>query len=188
MTYDIHNQEKKQKGSFTHRMDHPSGLSCVFKHERGLAPKVAKLIWDLCDIEMIVELGTFQGGWTKTLEDQFPMIPIYSYDNVDLIKGNRQYFGPNVDFRVESVLTESKSLIALLRIEMVKLLYCDNGKKKEEVAIYSQWLHSGDFIAVHDWGNEIFWDDVKTYIGEWEKIGWPQLEAWGSTTRLWRKP
>ena len=188
MAYDIHNQELKRKGSFTHRMVHPSGLVCIFKHEGDLAPKVAGLLREHCDVNMIVELGTFQGGFTKHLEDAFPEIPIYSYDNVDLIKGNRQYYSDRVVFRVESVLTDCESLLVLLNNPLVKLLYCDNGKKKQEVAMYSQYLFHGDFIAVHDWGNEIFWEDVQPYIGDWERIAWDQLEGWGSTTRLWRKP
>jgi len=186
MTYDIHNQKRKQKGSFTHALKHRSGLNVIFKHEEK---QVFHMLGILAQepFELIIELGTHQGGLTKLMEDIFPSLPIHTYDNVDLTRNNRKYFGEKVYFHIESVLVPSRSLIKLLSDPAKKLLYCDNGKKKQEVEMYSQYLYPGDLIAVHDWGNEIFWEDVQSYIGDWRRIGWPTLEYIGSTTRIWQK-
>ncbi len=184
---DIHNTDRKVKGRFTHRFEHASGAAFIMKHERGLVKVAIDLIKSF-PIELVIELGTFRGGFTKLLEDALPDTEIHTYDNTNQTASNRKYFGKNVTFHIENVLTRCNSLMELCADPRPKLLYCDNGRKRQEVAMYSWQLNKRDFIGVHDWGNEIYWNDVKDYIGNWPKVGWRALEQSGQTSRFWQKP
>lgn len=185
MPYDIHNEERKIKGRFTHNFTHKCGAGFRMKHERTLVAHTIEVIRSM-EVELIIELGTFQGGFTKLLEDAMPNVEIHTFDNVNLTKSTRKHFGPNVHFHVLDVLVGAKEVVDLLMRKEPKLLYCDNGKKKEEVEIYHSHLYTGDFIGTHDWGNEIWWKDVKEHIGHWEKYRWEELEEVGVTSRFWR--
>ena len=46
------------------------------------------------------------------------------------------------------------------------LIFCDNGDKRKEFAIYSGLLKENDLIAVHDFGTEIQLCDLKPYIDQ----------------------
>ena len=39
-------------------------------------------------------------------------------------------------------------------------VFCDGGNKKEELRFWSQRIPAGSLISVHDWGTEIFPEDV----------------------------
>lgn len=184
---DIHNTANKVKGRFTHRFEHPCGTAFIMKHERGLVEVAIDVIKQM-DVQLIIELGTFRGGFTKLLEDALPNMPIYTYDNTNQTASNKKFFGPNVHFRKENVLKRCSSLMQLCEDPRKKLLYCDNGRKRQEVAMYSWQLNPGDYIGVHDWGNEIYWNDVKDYLSHWQKFGWAQLEKSGQTSRFWCMP
>ena len=75
-------------------------------------------------------------------------------------------FNDNVEFKVEDVVDQkNEELASILRdANRPKLLYCDNGNKKVEVELYSKYLYKGDVLGVHDWGTEIFPEDVAPYI------------------------
>lgn len=186
MIYDIHNQEKKVKGRFTHSFTHKCGAGFRMKHEKGLVKHTIGVIASM-GVELIVELGTFQGGFTKLLEDAMPDVEIHTFDNVNVTKSTRKYFGQNVSFHVCDVLNDNPLVRDLLCRHERKLLYCDNGRKRQEVAMYHGCLATGDFIGVHDWGNEIWWDDIIEYLSDWEMYKWPTLEMVGVTSRFWRK-
>lgn len=40
-------------------------------------------------------------------------------------------------------------------------IFCDGGDKAKEFNLYAPFLKSGDCIAVHDWGHEIFYEQIK---------------------------
>jgi len=183
--YDIHNTEKKVKGRFTHDFIHKSGAGFKMKHEKDLVKHTIDIIKSM-NVDLIIELGTYRGGFTKLLEDAMPDVQIHTFDNRNETKSTRKYFGKNVHFYVEDVLHNSDTVINLLNRRDVKLLYCDNGKKREEIKMYHHHLFTGDFLGTHDWGNEIWWDDVKEYVEHWEKWGWNKLEEVGVTSRFWR--
>ena len=53
-------------------------------------------------------------------------------------------------------------------------MFCDNGKKKEELALFAPYLKNGDFVFVHDYSNngqikqwhfiEVVYKDVEQII------------------------
>jgi len=187
MEYDIHNQEKKIKGRFTHDFKHSSGVGFTMKHERKLVSHTIEVIQKM-DVPLIIEFGTFKAGFTKLLEDGTEA-EIHTFDLIDHCPKIKKHFSPRVVFHVEVNVLEADNheVVELIKRPEKKLLYCDNGRKKQEVEMYSKLLRSGDFIGVHDWGNEIFWSDVEPYVGTWEKFCWSELEEVGVTSRFWRK-
>lgn len=187
MEYDIHNMKKKVKGRFTHSFTHPCGAGFVMKHERNLVQYAIDVIATM-EVDMIIELGTYRGGFTKLLEDKMPTTQIHTFDTYNGTVTTKKFFGPYVHFYKESVLTDCPVLQELLSLPVKKLLYCDNGRKRQEVAMYAPMLSPGDYIGVHDWGNEIWWKDVKDHIGGWDRYSWGHLEAVGQTSRFWRRP
>lgn len=64
------------------------------------------------------------------------------------------------------------------------LLFCDNGDKRREFKMFVPLLEPGDFVAVHDWGQEIDRADVEGYSTE--PIMQEDCEKWRSITRFWR--
>jgi len=184
--YDIHNEARSIKGSFTHTFTHSSGAEFLMKHEAGVV-QVALDIIKKMEVDLVVELGTLQGGFTKLVEDALPNVEIHTFDHENMTQGVREFFGPKVTFHVENIIFNTANVAGLLERPERKLLYCDNGCKRREVAMYSQFLNIGDYIGVHDWGNEIVWNDVKDHIGTWDRFMWCEVEEVGQTTRFWRK-
>jgi hypothetical protein len=141
-------------------------------------------------VDLVIELGTSNGGFTRLLMDVCPGAEIHTFDVAPMDQRNLRYFNDDVRFYNHDIFKSAPamSLInSLLRRETPKLLYCDNGKKAQEVKLFSRLLNEGDYIGVHDWGREIFWRDVAPYIGKWEKIGWPLVEKYGALSRFWRR-
>lgn len=50
----------------------------------------------------------------------------------------------------------------------VAFIYCDNGNKAKELRTYAPLLKPGDFIAVHDYGSEVFPADVEPILDRCE--------------------
>lgn len=172
--------------SFTHRFDHECGTAFIMKHEAKFVKIVMNVIEQM-EVDLIIELGTFRGGFTKYLEDKFPRTEIHTYDLHNQTASNRKYFGENVTFHIENVLDRCPSLMELLARDDKKLLYCDNGKKRQEVQMYSWQLNPGDFIGTHDWKKEIFPKDVSDYLYNWKRFGWNTLKESGASSRFWKR-
>ena len=64
------------------------------------------------------------------------------------------------------------------------ILFCDNGKKREEVELFVPHLSPGDYVVVHDWPAEINADDMKGFLIT--PIMHDECERWFSYTRFWR--
>lgn len=50
--------------------------------------------------------------------------------------------------------------IVIRRFSHPLVLFCDDGDKDKEVFEYHKYLLQGDYLAVHDYGREIFEDDI----------------------------
>lgn len=72
------------------------------------------------------------------------------------------------------------------------LVFCDNGDKPREFALYAPVLRSGDIIAVHDNGTEFFADAPAAQavaaacaLERWRR---EELDADNTLLAVWRKP
>lgn len=120
----------------------------------------------------IIELGTGNGALTSFFQ-QFALT--WTYD----IKNGQDVLD---DHLLQSVIKS--------HIEQggKTLVFCDNGNKKREFAIYSQFLKKGDHILIHDYrrpdGFQEFKSPPKGFRFFWQK-DFDRLSTW--ICSLWKR-
>jgi len=172
------------------------------KHAKDLVPRILDTIRNH-DPNIFVELGTFQGGMTLAVHEEFPKLKIHTFDRRKYgdDKIRNKIFGDNVHFYYgdilklseeakktpyfENKLDRSKTVINILNNESGKIfLYCDNGRKVREINLFSKYLKVGDIIGCHDWLAEVFPELIVEAIKDFEL-----LENWSENyhSRFWIK-
>ncbi len=142
----------------------------------------------------IIELGTHYGGMSLflLLQAKQRSMRFWTYDittytelstPVQVLAGLRSCFRRGDLFgsrggHIQSVL-QDRSLHPLI-------LFCDNGDKRKEWNNFVPYLINGDYVAVHDWGDEFSPLDVNPFHGRLEPVLWDDCEQLGSFTRFWR--
>jgi len=111
--------------------------------------------------QLIVELGTMQGGLTTALHDAAPHAQIATFDKdpsrphplfVELLVATDKIYYKRTDLLGKGANGE---VLKYLEKPVKKMLYCDNGNKLEELLLYAPYLQQGDVVGAHDWGTEI---------------------------------
>ena len=151
-----------------------------------------KLLSEHSEIETVIELGTYHGGMSCFLLLQavgrgmkFWTFDCTYYEQQD--NPVAALVGLSEHCIIEDVQGEQAAqLCALLKQNRPVLLFADNGDKKKEFARYVQVLQSGDYIAVHDWGPEVWAEHIDPYRHLIEPIFLSQCEELGSSTRFWK--
>ena len=117
------------------------------------------------ELRSIVELGTGEAGFSRYLHLQAKArgLEFATFDRVRM--DNHRQSG----FQEVDVFAEPERVAACLISPTV--LFCDNGDKPREVALYAPLLQPGDLLVVHDFGTE-FWprhipDTLKRIHREW---------------------
>jgi len=124
--------------------------------------------------DIIIEIGTLNGGLTLLLSDLFNG-PVVSYDVKEIANEYRNKVADksNITLYIEDVF-ESETIVDILTSEKKVLLLCDGGNKIKEVNMFAKYLKPGDVIMAHDYfearnkfsaekwtGCEITYDDIK---------------------------
>ncbi len=128
--------------------------------------------------EYVVEIGTQKGALSTyfanfaSITQSFLFETYEIYPDKDL--NNRSFEGcghwltklaelsPYFEMYHEDVFSEPVVSHIKENIEDMKtFIFCDGGNKTQEFNTYAPILKSGDCIAVHDWGNEIRWEDIR---------------------------
>ena len=145
------------------------------------------------DVELVVELGTFHGGLTLQLSDNFPDAEIHSFDIVvlegveEILKniGNRK---TNITFYQENILDKkSSTLVDLLKSDKKKFLYCDNGRKIKELNCYAPYLNEGDILGTHDWNVEISKEHISKTLINFKPVLHKEAKELELLTRMWER-
>jgi cephalosporin hydroxylase len=106
--------------------------------------------------EIIVELGTDEGGFAAFLADL-----ARDWNGVVYTVDRERKFHPslldraNLTFLHLDVLDHARSEIRDLLSRPRVLLYCDNGHKEREIMLYAPHLQIGSLLACHDYGTEV---------------------------------
>lgn len=134
----------------------------------------------------ILELGTLRAGFSLFLCLQaiqrgmaFKTFDNYNFNaQLKATQGNtKDPYGFNTPlgqllmkdaFVSEDVLYNGTTVLALIAQPGQTILYCDNGLKPKEVQLYAPHLKSGDLLAVHDWGTEIYPADIPAILTQIE--------------------
>lgn len=127
----------------------------------------------------IVELGTFEGGFSFYLDMQARARGWQVFRTFDIKPPERQVPGfIKLDiYRYQSDL--GRTLAAFGPIA----LFCDGGNKPRELRTFPPYLAEGSIVAVHDWGTETLPGDVPDTL---EPIFEEYAEGLGSVTRWFK--
>ena len=148
-------------------------FNTVLCHEKESIPLIQRVVYDW-NPELMIEFGTCAGGVTLLLHQYLPDIPLHTFDNASIVsslkksgrmnKGHilrfqKEVFNDNVYFHVTNIFHEGKEqVLELVRSDKRKVVYCDNGKKHDEISLFGSQLNKGDLVGVHDWGYEVGWE------------------------------
>lgn len=146
-----------------------------------------------------VELGTAQGGFAAMLA--FTLLPwggkVLTLDCVRDPAVDRLLaaYG-NVEFLQADVLTRLQPSVVAWTSRSHSFLYCDNGNKEQEMALYAPFVSLGSYLGCHDYGSEVDPDTAETTMRahgftpflheEFEALAHPEWYPL-SMTRLWRR-
>ena len=103
----------------------------------------------------IVELGTWEGGFSLYLAAQADVRGLF-FRTYDVIAPERRIPG----FVQLDIFAEAEAIGQFLTRYEPLLLLCDGGNKPRELQTFSRSLSPESLIVTHDWGTEIFVDDV----------------------------
>jgi hypothetical protein len=106
----------------------------------------------------VLELGTASGAFARWLNRR-----VRWFKTLDVQKPRRRTPG----FIALDVLGRPDDVRALIgQAPRPFVLYCDDGNKPLEVELFAPSLRSGDFLAVHDLGTEVFTQDIPPGFAE----------------------
>lgn len=109
------------------------------------------------DLRAIIELGTWEGGFSHYLSAQARMRGM-RFKTFDVIVPEHQR---PPGFQRLDIFAEPEVVIEWLELEGTpKALLCDNGNKPRELRTFPQHLPEGSIAVVHDWLDEVFPEDV----------------------------
>ena len=122
--------------------------------------------------DIIIEIGTLNGGLTRYLRDASPNSRIVSYDitnqpeHSELIKAGVEVkivniFGPD---RVTD-----NEVLDILNGPGKKLILCDGGNKAMEFNLLASYVKTGDFIMGHDYSRsrQYYKEHIYNRIWDW---------------------
>lgn len=100
--------------------------------------------------DVIIEIGTWFGGFAYMLSDMFGS-RFHTYDVKDNTIGNvrDKILLNKSSIYIENVF-KSDSILKLIESGGRLLLLCDGGDKSEEIRFFSPFLKSGDVVMAHD--------------------------------------
>ena len=130
-------------------------------------------------LRRIVELGTAYGGFSLYLATQarYRNLTFHTFDSIDHATAPLdQLFGRPDERPRAAPLGDSFKRVELVRdgpaTEVTTLLgvpvalFCDNGDKVREVALYAPLLTPSSLCVVHDWQTEIDEEDIPDCLEE----------------------
>lgn len=132
-------------------------------------------------IATLLEIGTAKGGLSMffLLQAKQRRFIFWTYD----IKVPDDTLGMPLgeDLRRAFVKEDAfapglKSLITVAQRPL--MIFCDGGDKRREAREFTPLLRSGDFIAVHDWHNEIDEKDIDKILTPLYKEECEKHESW----------
>ena len=124
----------------------------------------------------IVELGTASGAFSLWLADRVPLVVTVDAERPP---------DPPKRFTQRDVFADPLDLAAPeFRGIRPLLLFCDDGDKPREVALYGPSLRVGDYLAVHDFDAEIFASDIPS---DFKPVLADVCERLGSVTRFFQR-
>lgn len=130
------------------------------------------------NVEGIVELGTYKGGFSLYLAAQAEIRDIF-FRTYDIVGPKRRIPG----FVSIDIFACADEIGRHLERHDPVILLCDGGNKARELQTFSRYLNPASVIVVHDWKTEIFPLDVPENVTE---VYGPLCDEIGSMSRCFR--
>lgn len=147
------------------------------------------------EIRSIVELGSGQGGLSLFFRLQALQrgMRFFTIDSAPVPAATTEL--AKAVGLVQCCITEdmwvngSATVLSLLsNLPHPLLLLCDGGNKPREFQFFVPFLLPGDFVAVHDWGNEFTEQDITPEVAPLvETIYAAETEGIGTLTRWFKR-
>jgi len=105
--------------------------------------------------QLIVEMGTFFGGFAKYMAAWFPKVPTFTFDAWWLISQEdaKVFRESNVTVVIGNAYKNNLIIPYLLQLPIRKFFFCDGGCKITDFKEFAGCLRAGDLLGVHDWTN-----------------------------------
>jgi hypothetical protein len=122
--------------------------------------------------DIIIEIGTLNGGLTRYLRDASPKSRIVSYD-IATHEGHDELRNSGVEVKIVNIFDGThvvdNEAIEILKGSGKKLIICDGGNKAFEFNCLAPFLKSGDFIMAHDYSKtrELFDAKIRGNVWDW---------------------
>ena len=137
--------------------------------------------FDTHNFEYMVEIGSQKGSLSVYLANYVAVTEKMFFETYELFPQDtwykREYEGcghwyeklagvsPYINFFQEDIFSEpARKHITENVADFKTFIFCDGGDKAREFNMYAPLLKSGDCIAVHDWGKEIFWPEIQATL------------------------
>lgn len=130
-------------------------------------------------LQSIVELGTFKGGFSLYLAAQAAGRGL-TFRTYDVAAPDR----PIAGFVQLDIFAKAEAVGEHLSRHQPLILFCDGGNKPREFRTFGPYLDEHSIVAVHDWDEEFFEEDVPQ---GWEMIHREFCEELGSATRFFER-
>lgn len=129
-------------------------------------------------VTAIVELGTWQGGFSLYLDAQARWRGI-EFHTFDITDPEREIPG----FEKIDIYRHADELGKRFAEMGPIVLFCDGGNKPRELKTFPPYLHKESIIVVHDWGTETLPSDVPDFL---EEVYGQFCDEIGSLSRIFR--
>jgi cephalosporin hydroxylase len=137
----------------------------------------------------LVEVGSYKGGLSLFLRLQCCQRAIqFLACDLKLMDAAHTLVGELLaldDVFEETSYTEPRFVRQVLEMNPPRLVLCDDGDKPTETRFWAERLLSGDYIAVHDWGQEIKAEHIPPQLIPVMNVEAESIESW---TRWFRVP
>jgi hypothetical protein len=125
--------------------------------------------------DIIIEIGTLNGGLTRYLRDASPNSRIISYDICNQPE-HTQLIECGIEVKIVNIFGDkevtNQEALDILQLSGKKLFLCDGGNKPNEFNILSQYVRSGDFIMGHDYAksSKYFREHINGKVWNWLEL------------------
>lgn len=133
--------------------------------------------------EIIIEIGTLNGGLTRFIKDAAPYARLISYDVTPQPEHN-DLIACGVELKIKNIFGEGyrvadQEIIDILNLPKKKLILCDGGNKAAEFNSLASFVHRGDFIMAHDYSYDanLYEEHILGKVWNWFEISENDIAA-----------
>ena len=130
------------------------------------------------DYDSIIELGTFQGGFSLYLASQAEHRGM-SFRTYDVHQPDKKIPG----FVQIDIFAHAQEIGEHMRKHDPVIVLCDGGNKPRELKTFSRYVTPQSTLVVHDWGTEMLRSDVPDNV---EMVHEDYCVELGSASRVFR--